>query len=270
MKAISPEEKKAVENLFSDSIYRNNHLGWLDLWELPDTGGSIHIFEKNSFRFLIGIQPAADNICWLHSFYCSSRPAPELNLLPALRTFFHNGIRSVYSISSHKWYSELLERNGFKLCDEIIEFVTDRITFPHPAAPLTILPLSDSMIPSVMENCEQSFPALWRLSNEEMRLAFSGADYRKMIGDPLEAQAYILAELTDKNCHILRLSTNTGHQNSGYATGLIRQMVLDFSENEITEYSVNTNKMNSAAVNFYRSLNFVRQDPVYPVYHRYI
>jgi ribosomal protein S18 acetylase RimI-like enzyme len=130
--------------------------------------------------------------------------------------------------------------------------------------------LSDSMITSLIENCEQAFPALWRLSKIEMETALSTADYKKMIGDPHDIQAYILADLSDNNCHILRLSTEPEYQKTGLATCLINRMVSDCGKMEIKGYSVNTNKKNSAAVNFYQSLNFVQLDRVYPVYYRYL
>ena len=270
MKNCLPSEKGAVEALFSDSIYQNRHLGWLDLWDLPGIGGSVRLFGDKSFQCLIAVQPVADKVCWLHSFYCSSRPSPELYFIRALKTFFTEGTTSVFTISSHRWYSDLLERNGFKQCDEIIEYETDRIMIPHADVSQITSPLPDSMITSVMENCETAFPVLWRLSKKELETAFSDADYRQMIGDTDHIHAYIMADLSDRHCHILRLASNPGYQHQGFATGLVRRMVSDCEEKGITTFSVKKKKKNSAATDFYRALNFIQLEKVYPVYHRYL
>lgn len=261
--------KDYIDSLFSDSIYQNTHLGWLDLWTLPGSGGSICLFDQGSPKFLIAIQSVSDSISWLHSFYCDRRPS-DFDLIRPMKSILSSGKKSIYAISSHAWFSELLENNGFIKCDEIIQMETDGIILPPCAEPLHLQKLSIDDLSSILSDCETAFPPLWRLVSYELETAVKTADYAESVRNKDGISAYLLAEITDDNCHILRLATNTAYQRQGIASSMVNDMIRLCMKTDIHHFSVNTNKKNSAAVSFYHSLNFSQVGSVFPIYHRFI
>ena len=269
MKILKASDKDYAEKLFSDSVYHNEHLGWLSLWQLPDIGGNIRLFEEASGKYLIGLQPVSENIFWFHSFFSDSNPA-QLHISEALRSFFISGPRSIYAISSHKWFSSLLEENGFRQFDEIIQLETSCIVSPKSSARQDLYRFSSGISGMILSECETSFPPLWRLGRFEWKTALLNSNYACYSGSHGVPTGYILADITEDNCHLLRIAVNQDNQQKGIASALVGSMINHCREIGITQYSVNTNKKNSAAVSFYNSLNYSQTGQVFPIYHRYV
>lgn len=255
--------------MFEGSIYRNRHLGWLALWDLYDADGSIWFDTYRHNNFLIGLQPSAPSIFWLHSFYTDKIPG-EYPLARKIKEILPSGRHSVYTISSHSWFNKLLEKNSFHKCDEIIELETTEINLPDRIDPYVNYTLSDILPNSVIESCETVFPPLWRLNTAEIDHANKSSSYSLSVLSDGQIIGCLLADFDDGNCHIQRISVFPAYQNQGAASFMIRQMVIDAKQNGITSFSVNTNRNNSTALHFYEHLNFSIQGKHYPIYYRYL
>ena len=269
MKQITVTEEKSAERIFSNSIYRNTHLGCLDLEELPETGGSILLDESDSTGVLMGFQPAADNIVWLHSFYCSHDPKGYA-LAAALK---HCGLArplSIYTISSHLWYSSLLKQNGFRENDEIIQLETADIRIPEKVPAVHSFPFPTERAEAVRKACEKAFPPLWRQNTAEFEKTCRLSNYRRFLSDGSGIYGYLLADITEDNCHIMRIAIDPEQQNRGLASALINEMIRYSKGIGITNFSVNTNKNDLPAVGFYNSLEFKKTGDVFPVFNKYI
>lgn len=267
MKKIIPSQKKQTEEFFERSIYQNRHLGWLDLWQLHETGGAVFSDRET----LLGFQPVRGDIIWLHTFYSKNNPL-QRDIIGNIRSCLSSGLYSLYSISSHKWYSSLLESNGFQKCDDIIEFMTGDI---RPAGKQScgealIQEFHPEEYDTVRNKCEQAFPALWQLSKFEFDFACDDANYKRIIQIQDEIIGYLLADIDENSCHIMRIAVAPSHQRQGFAALLMNDLIRYCAAGNISLFSVNTNKKNSAAVCFYESLNFHLQNEAFPVYHRFL
>ncbi len=269
MRAVSFSGQESVRRVFPDSAYENAHLGWLDVWQIEQNGGRVFLDEEIPGGVLIGLQPANHDTLWLHSFFSKQNPT-DYDVSGSLKKCLADGIYSIYTISSHNWYSALLMRNGFRPCDEIIQLETNRITIPAHVFPSDQNPIDMSDFDSIRKNCECSFPPLWRLRKTEFEAAFQDADYKMRIGYGEDIRGYLLAAVDPDNCHILRLAVNPEYQHQGIASGLISRMISECEKKGIRNFSVNTNKKNSAAVNLYHSLNFLQSGRTYPVFYKRI
>ena len=269
MRSVTPAERESVEFLFQNSIYQNNHLGWLDLWDLPAANGSIYLDTVRHSNFLIGLQPSSTSIFWLHSFLADKIPG-EYPLPKKIKELLQTGRHSVYTISSHSWFNKLLEKNSFHKCDEIVEMETTEINFSVHDNFENNYTLSDALSISDVEACEAIFPPLWRLNRAEADYAYSASSYKLAVLSNRRLIGCLLADFADDNCHIQRISVFPEHQNRGAASLMLRQMVADAKQSGIKNFSVNTNRNNANAVRFYEHLNFSVQGKRYPVYYRYI
>ena len=269
MKQITITEEKSAERIFSNSIYRNTHLGCLDLEELPEAGGSIVLDETASGNVLMGFQPAADRIVWLHSFYCSHDPK-GYDLAGVLKSCSLPRPLSIYAISSHQWFSSLLKQNGFREKDEIIQFETADIRPPEKVPAVHSVPFSPEQSEAVRKACEKAFPPLWRQNAAEFEKTCRLSNYRRFISDGRGISGFLLADITEDNCHIMRIAIDPEKHNRGLASALVDELIRHCTETGITNYSVNTNKNDLPAVNFYSSLQLKKTGDVFPVFYKYI
>lgn len=269
MRRICQSEKDAVESIFLKSIYRNEHPGWFDLWQLSETNGGVFLDETDKYRIVLGFQPISQSLMWLHSFICDRFPS-DYDMIRAIRACGFSRGSAVYTISSHGWYSMLLDRFSFRKCDEIIQLETDNIRVPSKAMDLTAEPFDKADAARIHEACEPAFPPLWQLHEREFSAACEWADIRLCIRHKGVIAGYILAELVDGNCHISRLAVAGNYQHLGKASALVRNLIYACRERGIASFSVNTNKTNAAAVAFYNSLNLKQTGKTYPVCYKYI
>ncbi len=269
MRSVTPAERESVESLFQDSIYQNSHLGWLDLWELQTANGSIWLDTFRRNNYLIGFQPSSPSIVWLHSFFAEKIPG-EYPLAKKIKELLPPGKHSVYTISSHSWFNKLLEKNSFHQSDEIVEMETAGINFSVHGDFDSDYTLSDVLSISDVETCEAIFPPLWRLNGTETALAYKTSSYKLAISSDGQLIGCLLADFADDNCHIQRIAVFPEHQNRGAASLMLRQMVTDAKQSGIKSFSVNTNRNNANAVQFYEHLNFSIQGKHYPIYYRYL
>lgn len=269
MKQIVSSNREKIKELFDCSIYANDHLGWIECWDLTEPFGKLFLDDNQKHQFLIALQYAGKSTVWLHSFYSTGTPV-SYPLVNKLKKIMPPGRNSVYSISSHPWYSSLLERNGFKQADSIIQMETNNIARFTNAGPIPINDLEEVSNESIIQNCESAFPPVWRLNADELNLALETANYRKSIMENGKLIAYMLADISEDNCDIQRLAVSTEKQGAGYGSSLINNLISDCEKSGITQFSVNSNQKNEAAISFYRKLNFKAVENPFPVYYRSI
>ncbi len=269
MRIVSFSERDSIEPIFNNSIYLNKHLGWFNLWQLEKNEGRIFLDEDGPGAEMIVLQPVCQKILWLHSFLSVNDPE-NYDLNNALKKCLPHGSFSVYSISSHTWYSNLLKKNGFRQCDAIIQMETGQIRSSVHSFAASLYPIKRSDILPIYESCEAAFPPIWQLKKAEFESACIDAEYKMFISRSGKVLGYILASISADNCHIMRLCVNPEYLHLGIASELIRQLTAECSIKGIKNFSVNTNEKNSAAVHLYQSLNFTISGKTYPVFNRQI
>lgn len=269
MRHLTVSETKTAETVFSNSLYKNEHPGWFDLLQVSENSGSVFLDTDNGRSVLLAFQPISQSLTWLHTFYADSDPL-NYDLAEAARNCGLDRNCAVFTISSHEWYSALLRKNLFRKCDEIIQLETDRISLPRQIDHYEVLPFEEKDIKPAFTKCESSFPLLWRLHQREFTSAWESASYKRLIRSGNTCAGFILAEVSENNCHITRLASAREMQHKGIASALVRWMILDCGNGEISSFSVNTNRNNTDALTFYSSLNLKQTGKTYPVCFRYI
>ncbi len=271
MKKLSSSDKETIGVPFESSIYTHSHFGWFDCWQIVEDNGELWLDESNYEKHLIALQFVSSDIIWLHSFF-SDVPVETYPLAEKLKSILSPGKYCIYSISSQNWYSSLLKKNGFRSSDEIIQMETDSIPIKYNRTFKEIQPFSPEQAEDIWNECEKIFPSLWRLDLKEFSAACKTSNYRRVLILNGKISGYLLAEIdeSDRNCDITRIVVYPEYQQKGYGRKFINQMVLECSTSNVKSYSVNTNKNNTAALNFYRELTFRQVDNSYPVYYRFL
>ena len=269
MRKVSNSEKETIEQYFETSIYTSAHMGWMDCWEINGGLGTVWLDDEAGKNNLIAFQKINPETWWLHSFYASHTPT-DYPLVQKLRMLLPMGLQSVYTISSQNWYTKFLQENGFRIADEIIQMETKSIRISSKSKTAEIQPLSPDAAQAICAICEQAFPPLWRLETMEMQKALEISPFKWAILFNGEITGYILADIADGNCHIDRLAISPDHQNEGLGSQLLNLLISECRKQGIQSFSVNTNRKNQDAIDFYRKYNFHIIDENFPVLHRYV
>lgn len=267
MKQLTAQDKELSDRLFSDPFYKNEHLGWVSAWDLPTLGlGNILLLEHNNGLYFAAFQDIAPRKQWLHSFFQETDTEPF-----SFREFteYHElfSKKTIFSISSHIWYTRLLKFNGFTQCDAVIQMETEklRLTADKPIG-IEIRAFDIDSANALDEKCESAFPSIWRLSPAEFAYAVSESATRLAAYVGGKPAAFVMADITEENCHILRLAVSPDHQGEGTASALLSTLFLDCLGKGITNFSVNTNQKNAPAVSLYEHFGFEICGKRFPVF----
>ena len=266
---LSQPQTEKIKQVFGKNLHGNTHLGWLDIEELHNAGGSVYIDDPGSCRVMIAFQPIAENICWLHTFETKFSPE-NIELLSFLKSVLPAGRTSVYVISSHRWFDRILERSGFSKCDEIFEYECEKLSIRQYAASHVPFTPPANEWKEIYDHCEFAFPKVWRLGRYEFQKAVTDASFRNAIYIGQKPAGYLLAQLDNENCHILRIVVSDDHQRQGVGSALLTDLIKECERRNIRHYSVNTNINNRNAVDYYTRMGFRNIPGSYPVYHRFI
>ena len=267
MKTLTEADSELVDRLFSNSIYENRHLGWLDLWDLPEIGKNVFLDESSSNK-LLSFQPIAQDKLWLHTFLSDHDPS-GYDLRLAIKQCEIADKTDIYTISSHNWYNALLIKNGFVKCDEIILLETDSIKLPEEHSHIPVTDFDTGQLENIYRFCESSFPTLWHQIPAEFIAAVKDNNYRKVVCKNGNIVGYLLADISEEDCHISRIAVNQSCQKRGIASALLAGMIKDCTDRGISCFSVNTNAKNKPALSLYHSLNLKQTGKNYPVYYKY-
>ncbi len=267
MKQLTAQDKELSDRLFSDSFYKNEHLGWLSAWELPTLGlGNILLLEHNNSRFFAAFQDIAPGKQWLHSFFQETDTEPfSFREFAGYREIFSQ--KTIFSISSHSWYAQLLKFNGFTQCDAVIQMETESLRLSDDKPVKTeIRPFDIDTAQPLRKKCESAFPLIWRLTSAEFACAVSESPVRLAAYIDRKPAAFLMADIREENCHILRLAVASDRQGEGIASALLSNLFLDCLGKGITNFSVNTNQKNAPAISLYEHFGFEIRGKRFPVF----
>ena len=268
MKQLTAQDKELSDRLFSDFYYRNEHLGWFTALDLPARGlGKTCLLEHDGKQFLAAFQEIAPRKQWLHSFFQEGDTEPfSFREFPEYRELFSR--QTIYSISSHIWYTRLLKFNGFMQCDAVIQMETELLRLPkETASGIEIKSFDLDLADRLLESCETAFPPIWRLCPTEFTFEVEQAPVRLAAFLNGAPAGFVTADIAEGNCHILRLAVSPEHQGEGIATALLTKLFLDcVRQDGIDTFSVNTNQKNAPAVSLYEKFGLEIRGKRFPVF----
>ncbi|GAP41290.1 GNAT family N-acetyltransferase [Flexilinea flocculi] len=271
---LSSHDKEKLEELILQAFFIQEHLDWLNMDDVLNTGYCYMLMEQSHPTAALGLIENSPGIFWIQFFY-SINPDEKIeerwNLLYSYAFSQLHLIQPVIaSIPTTNRFEKILFSNGFRIFENFILLKCHR---SNDCTSINLLPsisirnmrLDD--IDSVSSLCDLSFPPLWKLSRKNILNAFEQSDFAIVAENNTdEIVGYLLAVAENHSAHLSRIAVNPAFQKSGLGFTMINLFFTHYQKLNIMDFSVNTQSKNQAAIALYEKAGFEKTGDSYPVY----
>jgi ribosomal-protein-alanine N-acetyltransferase len=251
-------------------IHRN--LDWRPLVEWIGKPPFLLRIVDEKITALLSCASDPPGIAWIHCYATDLIEEQLKNTWTAMIQQAVHYLRAVnsslYTITMHDWYSDLLLHSGFERLQSIIGLAWSG-TLP-PQLPLSTDILIRSMEPTDLDQVavvdRLAFAQQWVISPESMRRVFYQAEHTSVAEVEGKVIAYEISTADHFAFHLTRLAVLPGYSRANVGYSLARGAIDYFSRRGIHQGTVNTQDDNRAALSLYDKLGYVLTHENFPVY----
>lgn len=263
--AYERRHRSALLDLTWHSQWAHKHLDWYetDQWLDGDMGDVLLAWHGDQLVGYLGLSLPIHGWSWIRLLGIRDGRMPGLVLrelwkaaearCPAL------GISNIAILMITNWLPTYLSERGFSMEDDVITM--RQIGQGLPAAPavsarIRAADLHD--VAGIMKIDRLAFDAPWQLAEYDVRQAIRCAASATVAAFSGELVAYQLSTRQEEVGHLARLAVHPAHQRKGIASALMRKLLLEFRNWNVTELSVNTQLSNLPSQRLYERYGFFR------------
>lgn len=263
--AYERRHRSALLDLAWRSQWAHKHLDWYetDQWLDGDMGDVVLAWHGDQLVGYLGLSLPIHGWSWIRLLGIRDGRMPGLVLrelcqaaearCPAL------GISNIAILMITNWLPTYLLERGFSIADDIITM--SQIGIHPPAAPTVSarIRLADYRdVEGIMKIDRLAFDAPWQLAEHDIWQAIRSSASATVAALEDELIAYQLSTRQEGVGHLARLAVRPAHQRKGIASALMRKLLLDFRNWNVTELSVNTQLSNLPSQRLYERYGFFR------------
>ena len=216
-----------------------------------------------------------ENIYWIRLF-------AVLFSIPVEETFqvlFSQALRKIQSqrenpiiasIAYQLWMKDLLEKNGWEICQEVIQLRWNRKLDYFQEDPIQpdffIRKMATPDIPEVTRIDQTCFEKLWQHSEDAIARAFEQSAYSTVAENNGRIVGYQISTSLRNHAHIARLAVLPEFQRQKIGHQLIGDVLERFKRPWTREITVNTQKDNTKSLGLYTKLGFEITSDGFPIY----
>jgi ribosomal protein S18 acetylase RimI-like enzyme len=174
----------------------------------------------------------------------------------------------VAAIVVKQWFQSLLLSSGFELKQNIVLLELKNKNISPLSAPhgIRIRPMQDADMPAVAKVDLYSFGQFWHNTQHTLQRARSQCASATVAEDDSGVIGYQLSTKNPLGAHLARLGVQPEAQGRGIGSALVSHLIQNFSTNQLSRLSVNTQEDNAASLALYQKLGFVRTGEYFPVF----
>jgi ribosomal-protein-alanine N-acetyltransferase len=178
------------------------------------------------------------------------------------------GGAQVAVIAMHGWMRELMAHTEFDRPQSIVMLEWRGRPFLQPFLPSDVIlrPMTASDLSAVELVDTDAFDPLWRISLENLRIAFSQATHATVIESRGRILGYQLSTGKPDGAHLARLAVRKEAQGFGLGAALVSDLIGQMRRRGAGTISVNTQNNNPSSLALYQKLGFTRTGEEYPVF----
>ena len=260
-----------LANFLSFEYFVHRHLDWRT--SLDWLGKKPFLIAEYNHEIIACFAAPNDVVSttWVRVFACApSFPKEEIweLLFERALEIFDSKIKTVGALGLLNWFVHLIEKTRFRLTQEIIvlERSDPRTIYDGLGNEYFIRKLDPEDLPDVVKLDEISFPPLWQMPMETMRLAYLQSGYSTVIEKDQQIIGYQITTDALSSAHLARIAVRPDIQKKGLAGFLLTDVINYYQKIGISRLTVNTQNDNFASQMLYKKFGFQRLNEQYPVY----
>jgi [ribosomal protein S18]-alanine N-acetyltransferase len=260
--------------LINNSEYLYRHLDWRTALDWVGSVPFLALERQHRLLAALACPRTQSPVGWIRVFAFLNWNHPQLrecwevlfqNLCQILQPTQDNLIAG---LGLQPWFSELLIQSGFYHRQDIVVLQWNgEMPEPRPfPAEISIRPMTAQDLPQVLVIDNTAFDFLWQHTRDELERAFSQAAYATVAEYDGEIVAYQISTGSPYHAHLARLAVDPGLQRMSLGYNIVRDLLVHFTERDISTITVNTQSDNSHSLALYQKIHFSRTGENFPVY----
>ena len=269
LRPATPGDDHDLSRLLAENRY-HRHLDWRNPVSLLGEHPFLVLERDGHITSAIACPPDPPGIAWLRLFatgFGKSRIRAWHELWNTARQNLPGGITAA-AISLHDWLDDLLISSGFRKTQELVmlEGVSGEPSPPSGENQSGLRSMNDGDLMAVEDVDGAAFPALWRISKEDLQRAYAQAHYATVYEDGKRLLGYQVSTRTTLGLHLARLAVHPQSQGKGVGHYLLQDLFRQASTQGIHHFTVNTQGDNAVSLSLYQKLGFKLTGESFPVY----
>ena len=257
--------RSALLDLAWHSQWAHKHLDWYetDQWLDGEMGDVLLAWNGDQLVGYLGLSLPIHGWSWIRLLGIRDGRMPGLivnELCEAAEARCHAlGISNIVILMITNWLSTYLRERGFSSEDDIITM--SHIGHRPRAAPkisARVRRADQRDIEGIMLIDRLAFDAPWQLAEHDIWQAIRITASATVAALDGELIAYQLSTCQEGLGHLARLAVHPAHQREGVASALMQQLLLDFRNWNLVDFSVNTQLSNLPSQRLYERFGFFR------------
>ncbi len=263
--AYERRHRSALLDLAWYSQWAHKHLDWhkTSQWLDGELGFVLLAWHGDQLIGYIGISLPVEGWSWIRLLGIRDGRMPGLVVRELLEAAEARcaplGVSNLVMLMITNWLPAYLRELRFQIDEDVI-------TMSHIGSALPPKPTVSARIRSAEAQDVEgmamidrlAFEPPWQLTDSDMRQAFRIAASATVAQRDNELIAYQLSTRQDEVGHIARLAVHPAHRRRRIASAMMRQLLDDFLNRNVTELSVNTQKSNLPSQRLYERFGFFR------------
>lgn len=274
VRQLSAADLASLSFLTNHAEYVHRHLDWRSPSDWVGSIPFLGIERQNHLLSVLACPYIRASVGWIRLFAFLNWNSPQLR--DTWDLLFHqlletNIFPSGYVLAGlglQSWFSELLIRSRFKFRQDIV--VLQWLNQIPPARPIPteikIRRMQKSDLGQVLKVDNLAFEDIWQHTQDELNLAFNQAAYATVSVMNQEIVGYQISTGTQYHAHLARLAVDPGLHRLSIGYGLVRDALCHFSDQGVTNITVNTQSDNHQSLALYQKMGFYRTGDEFPVY----
>lgn len=265
----------AITEFFKRNLIIHRHLDWRKPIEWVGQSPFLMLEKDEHLQALLVCPPDPKNVYWIRILASQfTIPIEESykTLFPIALEKIRNSNKEnvITSIAYQDWMQVLLSRNGWEICQQVVQLRWNRRkAVEHPKKypeGILIRPMYLPDLPSVAQIDQACFDFLWQHSEDALRRAFEQSTYCTVAEKDGLLVGYQITTLQRNRAHIARLAVLPGYQRLQIGYCLVGNVIDQYRKSWTREISVNTQQDNYKSLGLYNKIGFELTDESFPIF----
>jgi ribosomal protein S18 acetylase RimI-like enzyme len=264
-----------IENFLKKNLVIHRHLDWRLPIEWLGHPPFLMLEKNQRLQGLLVSPPDPKSVYWIRIFASLFTIPIEESYhilfpiaLEKICSEDKNG--SIVSIAYQDWMKSLLSRNGWEICQQVVQLRWNRRKSENlDKNNIEGFIIRSMRLPDIQDVAlidRVCFDQLWQQSEDALRRAYEHSTYCTVAEKGGILVGYQITTLQQNRAHIARLAVLPEFQRSHIGYCLIADVIKEFRKLWTREISVNTQQDNFKSLGLYKKIGFEMTDESFPIF----